>query len=144
MSFDQVVLGFGVPMFAAFLAGIGYLLARLRKTENNIVELQTKMLPFWSAAQTAFAEALHKPDPHFAGRDTLIEQLENLTITPEGRLELEKMLKEQRDNDSEPDAAKKAGIMLDVMPMVLLERAGKLPTEDQRSISQKKQQQQHL
>lgn len=121
----------------ALLAAVGGLLARIRKSELAIVELQTKVSPFWASIQTKVADALHQPDIQHADTDNLLEKLEARTITPEEQAKLERKL-ETMVTTSPTDVAEKAKTLLIVMPLVKSELAGTLPHTDDRTIAEKK------
>lgn len=121
-------------MLAAVLAAIGMLFSRIRALEVQITEVQTKVAPFWASVQSKIADALHQPDDSALELDKLLENLENLTLTPSELTDLEQRLRVIRDTGP-VDAAQKAGLLLKVMPMVLEEAAGDIPTSDERSMA---------
>jgi hypothetical protein len=124
-------------LLTALLGAIGALLLRLRKNERDIVELQTKVSPFWASIQTKVADALHQPDIQHADTDNLLEKLEARTITPKEQKKLERKL-ESMVSTAPTDVAEKAHVLLTVMPLVVQEKAGTLPDTDKRSMKEKK------
>ena len=79
--------------------------------------------PFWEVLQTKMAESLHHPHPESLELDKLLEELENLTLTPERRHRLEELLRHKASNDRETkDERNRAEFLLLAMREVVLEK----------------------
>lgn len=119
-------------------SGFGVLFAWLHSINRTLGSLQIKVSPFWITLQTKVVNALHQPHSGAEEADMLLEKLQNLVITPKETDELTRILTHVRDIGP-IDAAQKAGLLLKIMPMVIEEAAGNIPSTDERSIADKKE-----
>lgn len=97
---------------------------KLASLELQIVALNTQISPFWAAVQTKIAKDLTHPHIQFKEMDELLLELENLTITINGRARLLELINERiisidpKVSQSEKNSAK---IMKIVMEKVVTE-----------------------
>jgi hypothetical protein len=122
-----IVAAFGVA-FAGTIAYFVKINTKLTDQAIQIAELKTQVSPLWAQVQARISSDLHHPNPRYYEMDGLLEKLEALTINPAERARLKVLLLE-RSNDHHPDITeeqrKKAGLMAQIMDMVVLEAKGK-------------------
>jgi hypothetical protein len=128
IEFQTVIAGMIVALFAALLGSVALLYSRIRAIELKVTELSVQVSPLWARMQSRIAAELHHPHPRYSEMDSLLEQLEALTITDEGRTRL-KILLEIRSKDMHTDITpaqrSSAALMLGIMDKVLEESAAK-------------------
>lgn len=96
----------------------------VHEMRRDIVELQTKITPFWGVVQAKIIKDLTHPSPQFHEMDSLMRELNDMTITAEGRDRLDHLLDLRIvSNDPEVSTAEKesAKLMKGVMKKVLEE-----------------------
>jgi hypothetical protein len=98
---------------------------RLDAIEKQMLTLDFKVTPMWAKVQKSISTDLHQPHQKYAETDKLLEQLEALTISPQGRIRLKELL-EERSVDMSKDVTESertsAQIMSVVMDKVLSEQ----------------------
>ncbi len=116
--------------FAAIVVLVVFVLAFAVSTNARMARMEAliakELRPFWKRAQLEIGAILHHPHPRYAETDGLLEQLELLTITSEGRTRLEHLLQARAvdmHEDITEDQRRSAEIMLLVMKQVLAESA---------------------
>lgn len=118
-----LVTAFGVILTAIVAFGVATH-RRIRQLELEKVRMDTQLSPLWANVQSRIADELHHPNPRYAEMDTLLEQLEALTITVDGRTRLKKLL-EERSKDMHQDITEgqrtSASLMILVMDKVVVE-----------------------
>ena len=96
---------------------------QLGKLNVQMATVQTQVSPLWARVQAQVAADLHHPDPRYQEMDTLLEELENLTISEEGRVRLKALLLE-RSGDPLTDETQKlsAQVLIPAMDLVVIEK----------------------
>lgn len=95
---------------------------RLASIENKLAELGVQVSPLWAAVQSKIAKDLTHPHAQFKEMDRLLRDLENLTISHEGRRRLGVLLEERiisQDPLVSDDEKMSARLMKDVMEKVI-------------------------
>jgi|SRR5579864_637346 len=97
---------------------------RLRALELDMAVSKTQLTPLWATVQKVIVDELHHVG--HPEMDRLLEKLQNLSITPEERIELKAML-EARALDYGPEITeserKSAILLIGIMDKVLIEAA---------------------
>ena len=97
---------------------------RLDAIEKDVARLGTQMSPLWARVQKQIAGELHHPHPRYKEMDTLLEELEALTISEAGRKRLKELLllrSVDTHADITPEQRLSAKILISVMDKVLAE-----------------------
>ena len=136
-----IVAGFSVTLASVFAMFVR-ISNRMRDFETLVTQLDTKVSPLWARVQTVIAQDLHHPLKQFAEMDKLLEELESLIISEEGRNRL-KVLLIERSVDMDPiitnSQRESAKLMIHVMDKVVQESRGDEPsTIEQVSIQEPK------
>jgi len=135
MTLTPLETGLLVTLFASMLAAIARLYARIGEHDKQLAEMSTKVSPLWATVQKVISDELHHPHAQYAEMDTLLERLDNLTITTEERDRL-KILLMQRSVDMDSDITesqrKSAKMMIDVMDKVVQEASIAVPMNNER------------
>jgi len=118
----NLIDGILIAAFTALLGIIIGLFKRVRTMETTIAQLDTKVGPLWAQVQSKVAQELHHDDPKYAEMDKLLEQLINLTLTPENRSRLKTLLiARTTDPHVSDEEQKSAQLMLLTMDKVVTE-----------------------
>lgn len=84
---------FVIVIFAACIASIGLLYRRMSRAENELIELRTKVGPYWEVIQKVLSERLtHHGEPE---TDELMVQLNAGSLTPAGAIKLKQHMKDR-------------------------------------------------
>jgi len=120
----DLIDGIFLALMVAAIAAIGALYNRIRALEVEQAKQAIQLSPLWARVQAQISSDLHHPHPRYLEMDTLLEELESLTITPSQRNRL-KILLFERSTDMHPDITdsqrEKAKLMIVVMDMVVAE-----------------------
>ena len=124
----DLVIGIIVAAFTVILAAILAAVVRMNSRQAAmalaLAKLEVQVSPMWATVQARMSSDLHHPHPRYARMDSLLEKLDNLTITIEERGEL-KELALARSVDMHEDITESqrmsALALIPLMDLVLLE-----------------------
>ena len=121
---QALIVAFFTVSLTAVIAFCVRLSKAAKERDREIAVLKTQISPLWARVQRQIAEDLHHPHVRYKEMDTLLEELEALTLSEGDRARL-KVLLVERSTDMHPDITpaqrEKALLMLHVMDIVQLE-----------------------